>query len=91
MSIHNGVFTGQYYLVESVGHLLLVGETSILDDEGSRTGFEVYQVDLDDRARFEKVTSLGDRAIFLGVNTLFSKKVLSDSYGCKANLLYILK
>ncbi|XP_027182475.1 LOW QUALITY PROTEIN: F-box protein At2g17036-like [Coffea eugenioides] len=73
---HNGhiYIFWEPYLVEMPGDLVVVARdgTSLDDDDNYRaTDFLVIQLDLTNR-KWNEITSLGDRSIFLGYNAAFS-------------------
>ena len=71
----------RFYLVESAGSLLVVSrEGKSCDHDYGTTGFRVFELDEED-GMWERVNSLGNRALFLGHNSSFSVQVTSKS-GC---------
>lgn len=73
------------YLVESSGDLLQVArDIKLLEEETCLTvGFTVFRW----REGWEEVRSLGDRAIFIGVNLSVSVRA-SDMDECRSNCIY---
>ncbi|KAL3497856.1 hypothetical protein ACH5RR_040588 [Cinchona calisaya] len=87
----NEFFSGQVYLVESSGELLLVhrdGTELHVDQEsyGVKT-FQVFQLDLINRER-NKIKSLGDKTIFVGFNSAISLDVTCFSGIIEPNCIY---
>ncbi|KAK1289843.1 hypothetical protein QJS10_CPB18g01508 [Acorus calamus] len=88
--------TGTRYLVESMGDLLQVVRIlgGFTDEEGkfhyTTKGFEVYRLD-SERKTWERVESLGDRALFVGYNRGISVSSSASEYYhpmCKENAIY---
>lgn len=103
------LYTGQSYLVESQGNLLLVfriigefvkedgevvNEGALLDDEEyshlvlpyKTKNFYVYKLDYGSK-KWEKIDSLEDRILFVGLNESMSLSALSNQ-GCQGNSVY---
>ncbi|PIA39821.1 hypothetical protein AQUCO_02600349v1 [Aquilegia coerulea] len=90
----------KYYLVESLGKLLLVTRSryepevdcDLLEEDSDpisyeTTSFTVYRLDFNG-PKWVEVSNLGkDRALFVGFNQSFSLKT-SDFPGCKGNCIY---
>uniref|UniRef100_A0A803LWA2 KIB1-4 beta-propeller domain-containing protein n=1 Tax=Chenopodium quinoa TaxID=63459 RepID=A0A803LWA2_CHEQI len=78
-----------HYLVESLGQLLVVRQALIIDKINLRRWtkrFEVLELNVKD-GQVKKVQSLGNRAIFVGMNSSFSVDVSGVS-GFKPNCIY---
>lgn len=81
------------YLVDGMGELLLVSRYLEFDidiehyvEVCKTVRFCVYRLDVSER-RWERVSSLGDKVLFIGENSSFAL-LASDYAGCEGNRIY---
>ncbi|XP_056688752.1 uncharacterized protein [Spinacia oleracea] len=89
---------GKFYLVEVESKLLVLHRHHLLleDDEINPENtnevcwticFEVVELNVDD-GKVKSVEGVGNRAIFIGLNSTFSVEASSGKRGCKPNCIY---
>lgn len=89
----HGRFSMKTYLVDSSGELLMIGRYVVYDGFlYTTTGFRVYMLNYQSSSGgnpWFRVKSLGDRMLFLGLNSSLSYSSF-DFPGCKGNCIYFM-
>ncbi|XP_056688835.1 uncharacterized protein [Spinacia oleracea] len=91
---------GKFYLIEVESKLLVLHRHHLLleDDEINPEKsnevywticFEVIELNLDNGS-VKSVEDIGNRAIFIGLNSTFSVEASTDKHGCKPNCIYFI-